>query len=116
MPTALDSILTLARGKTLPLSAVHRAITSLFTSSRHAFTQRHDWAPVFHFFPMLFSHPFVCPFCLQPTHDDITYESIAEAFGETLAVHEETRERMTQHYAKQVSEISQFRVFSDWPS
>jgi molybdopterin-biosynthesis enzyme MoeA-like protein len=47
---------------------------------------------------------------LQPTHDDITYESIAEAFGETLALHAETKERMTQHYQALGKEVNDARL------
>eukprot|EP00741_Cyanophora_paradoxa_P011766 tig00020563_g11370.t1 len=38
---------------------------------------------------------------IGPTHDDITYDSIAAAFGVSVEIHEPTRERMAVHYAKQ---------------
>jgi len=36
---------------------------------------------------------------IGPTHDDVTYESIAEAFGRTLQHHAPTVARMEKHYA-----------------
>jgi len=47
---------------------------------------------------------------IGPTHDDITYESIAEAFGETLALHAETKDRMTQHYQALGKEVNDARL------
>lgn len=38
---------------------------------------------------------------IGPTHDDITYEAIASAFGLKLALHEETAERMRVYYESQ---------------
>ncbi|KAF3913046.1 hypothetical protein ABW21_db0206317 [Orbilia brochopaga] len=41
---------------------------------------------------------------IGPTHDDITYESIAKAFGVTLELHDETRKRMQQLWVSKRNE------------
>jgi molybdopterin-biosynthesis enzyme MoeA-like protein len=46
----------------------------------------------------------------QPTHDDITYESIAEAFGRTLVEDALTVSKMTAHYTKQGKEVNAARM------
>jgi len=42
---------------------------------------------------------------IGPTHDDITYESVAAAFGRGVALHQPTVERMTAHYEAQGKEV-----------
>ncbi len=37
---------------------------------------------------------------IGPTHDDITYDAVAYAFGQKLAIHQPTVERYTQHYGR----------------
>jgi molybdopterin-biosynthesis enzyme MoeA-like protein len=46
----------------------------------------------------------------QPTHDDVTYESIAEAFGRTLVEDRLTVAKMTAHYTKQGKEVNAARM------
>jgi len=47
---------------------------------------------------------------IGPTHDDVTYDAIAGAFGRGLAVHPETLKRMTAHYATKNQEVNESRL------
>ena len=47
---------------------------------------------------------------IGPTHDDITYESVAGAFGRRLEVHAPTVERMKVHYGAQGKEVNAARL------
>ncbi len=47
---------------------------------------------------------------IGPTHDDVTYESIASAFGLSLELHAPTVERMRAHYAAQGKELNSARL------
>ena len=47
---------------------------------------------------------------IGPTHDDITYESIAKAFGTTAELHDETVELMKVHYGSQGKEVNEARL------
>lgn len=46
---------------------------------------------------------------IGPTHDDVTYEAIADALGIELAPHEGTLERMRVHYEKRGVELNAAR-------
>lgn len=46
---------------------------------------------------------------IGPTHDDITYEAVASAFGLPLEVHQETLTKMTAHYAAQGKDVNAAR-------
>lgn len=47
---------------------------------------------------------------LGATHDDLTYESIAAAFGSELQRHGPTVELMQQHYAERGVELTEARL------
>ncbi|KAK9839966.1 hypothetical protein WJX74_001201 [Apatococcus lobatus] len=47
---------------------------------------------------------------IGPTHDDITYESVAHAFGVELEVHKPTVEAMKAHYEPQGKEVNESRL------
>lgn len=47
---------------------------------------------------------------IGPTHDDITYESVAAAFGAHLELHQPTVERMQEHYDRRGVELNQARL------
>ncbi|GAX76273.1 hypothetical protein CEUSTIGMA_g3717.t1 [Chlamydomonas eustigma] len=47
---------------------------------------------------------------IGPTHDDVTYESIASAFGVDLQLHEPTVKRMKEVYEKRGLELNQARL------
>jgi molybdenum cofactor synthesis domain-containing protein len=47
---------------------------------------------------------------IGPTHDDITYESIAAAYGAELHLHQPTVERMAQHYSQRGVELNEARL------
>ncbi|KAI7841941.1 hypothetical protein COHA_004468 [Chlorella ohadii] len=47
---------------------------------------------------------------IGPTHDDITYESIAAAFGCHLELHQPTVDRMQEHYDKRGVELNEARL------
>lgn len=47
---------------------------------------------------------------IGPTHDDVTYDAIAEAFDRKLVVHPETLKRMTAHYSKKGQEVNESRL------
>ena len=46
---------------------------------------------------------------IGPTHDDITADSIAKAFGVGIGIHPEARRRLEAHYAQQQSEFNEAR-------
>ena len=46
---------------------------------------------------------------IGPTHDDITYQAIAGAFGRKLEMHDETLRRMTAHYEEKGLEVNAMR-------
>lgn len=45
-----------------------------------------------------------------PTHDDITYASVAAAFGADLHMHQPTVDLMVQHYSKRDVELNEARL------
>jgi len=47
---------------------------------------------------------------IGPTHDDVTYQAIADTFGMKLKVHEETLKRMTKHYTSKGLEVNEMRL------
>lgn len=47
---------------------------------------------------------------IGPTHDDVTYEALAGAFGVQLKVHEPTVQLMKEHYAKSGKEVNAARL------
>eukprot|EP00198_Chlamydomonas_reinhardtii_P000221 XP_001689556.1 predicted protein [Chlamydomonas reinhardtii] len=47
---------------------------------------------------------------IGPTHDDVTYEAIAEAMGVTLQLHEPTVARMRESYAARGMELNEARL------
>jgi molybdenum cofactor synthesis domain-containing protein len=47
---------------------------------------------------------------IGPTHDDVTYQAIASAFGCELKVHDATLERMTAHYSGKGLEVNEMRM------
>ena len=47
---------------------------------------------------------------IGPTHDDVTYEAVAGAFGAPLALHEPTRRKMQAHYDAQGKELNPARL------
>ncbi|KAL3157368.1 hypothetical protein ABBQ32_011845 [Trebouxia sp. C0010 RCD-2024] len=47
---------------------------------------------------------------IGPTHDDVTYEALASAFGVQLKVHEPTVKLMQEHYAKSGKEVNAARL------
>ncbi|EFN54168.1 hypothetical protein CHLNCDRAFT_135592 [Chlorella variabilis] len=47
---------------------------------------------------------------IGPTHDDITYEAIAAAFGAELELHQPTVERMEEHYRQRGVELNEARL------
>lgn len=47
---------------------------------------------------------------IGPTHDDVTYEAIAEAFAVPLELHAPTVERMRASYAKRGMELNEARL------
>lgn len=47
---------------------------------------------------------------IGPTHDDVTYESVASAYDRGLELHAPTVERMTAHYAAQGKEVNAARL------
>jgi molybdenum cofactor synthesis domain-containing protein len=46
---------------------------------------------------------------IGPTHDDITADSIAKAFGVGIGIHPEARRRLEAHYAQQQTEFNEAR-------
>ena len=46
----------------------------------------------------------------RPTHDDVSYEAIASAYGRGLPLHPPTVERMREHYAAQGKELNAARL------
>ncbi|KAI3435889.1 hypothetical protein D9Q98_001947 [Chlorella vulgaris] len=47
---------------------------------------------------------------IGPTHDDITYASVAAAFGADLHMHQPTVDLMVQHYSKRDVELNEARL------
>jgi len=47
---------------------------------------------------------------IGPTHDDVTYEALAKAFGAQLELHGPTVERMRESYAKRGMELNEARL------
>jgi molybdenum cofactor synthesis domain-containing protein len=47
---------------------------------------------------------------IGPTHDDVTYAAIAEAFQRQLQVHDATLAAMTEHYTKQGKAVNDARL------
>ena len=47
---------------------------------------------------------------IGPTHDDVSYEAIASAFGAGLALHEPTQKKMAAHYEAQGKELNAARL------
>ncbi len=47
---------------------------------------------------------------IGPTHDDITADAVAEAFGRTIAVREDARSRLAAHYAARGVEFTPARL------
>lgn len=47
---------------------------------------------------------------IGPTHDDITADAVAEAFGATIGVRADAREILARHYARQGTELNEARL------
>ncbi|GAB4821923.1 hypothetical protein N2152v2_008969 [Parachlorella kessleri] len=47
---------------------------------------------------------------IGPTHDDVTYEALAQAFDVKLALHQPTVERMQEHYTRRGVELNEARL------
>lgn len=46
---------------------------------------------------------------IGPTHDDVTYQAVARAFRTETEEHEETIQRMREHYLPQGKEVNESR-------
>lgn len=49
-------------------------------------------------FSALFTHVFTCG-GVGPTHDDVTFEAVANAFGQNLAVNSEIKHVLEKHFS-----------------
>ncbi len=47
---------------------------------------------------------------IGPTHDDVTYEALAQAFGVELRLHAPTVELMREHYSQRGLELNEARL------
>jgi molybdenum cofactor synthesis domain-containing protein len=47
---------------------------------------------------------------IGPTHDDITTDAVAKAFGKPARLHAEAKSRLEKHYAKTATELNEARL------